>query len=88
MIPDAPHEVLLVLDGTTGQNGLEQAKRFTNGGGHRHHSYEARRYGQGWCRGAHCKGTQSADSLYRVGEKADDLLPFDATEFIHSIFKN
>ncbi|MCU0496408.1 MAG: signal recognition particle-docking protein FtsY [Anaerolineae bacterium] len=28
VIPDAPHEVLLVLDGTTGQNALEQAKRF------------------------------------------------------------
>jgi fused signal recognition particle receptor len=29
-IPDAPHEVLLVLDGSTGQNALEQAKHFTN----------------------------------------------------------
>ncbi|HYO84357.1 MAG TPA: signaling recognition particle receptor family protein, partial [Bryobacteraceae bacterium] len=29
VIPDAPHEVLLVLDATTGQNGLEQARRFT-----------------------------------------------------------
>lgn len=28
VVPDAPHEVLLVLDGTTGQNALEQAKRF------------------------------------------------------------
>jgi fused signal recognition particle receptor len=28
-IPDAPHEVLLVLDGSTGQNALEQAKHFT-----------------------------------------------------------
>ena len=29
MIPDAPHEVLLVLDGSTGQNAFEQAKQFT-----------------------------------------------------------
>ena len=29
VIPDAPHEVLLVLDGSTGQNALEQAKQFT-----------------------------------------------------------
>ena len=29
VIPDAPHEVLLVLDGSTGQNALEQAKHFT-----------------------------------------------------------
>jgi fused signal recognition particle receptor len=28
-IPDAPHEVLLVLDGSTGQNAIEQAKQFT-----------------------------------------------------------
>ena len=29
VIPGAPHEVLLVLDATTGQNGLEQARKFT-----------------------------------------------------------
>jgi fused signal recognition particle receptor len=29
VIPDAPHEVLLVLDGSTGQNAFEQAKEFT-----------------------------------------------------------
>ena len=29
IIPDAPHEVLLVLDGSTGQNAFEQAKQFT-----------------------------------------------------------
>ena len=33
MIPDAPHEVLLVLDATTGQNGLEQARKFTETSG-------------------------------------------------------
>ena len=30
VIPNAPHEVLLVLDGSTGQNAFEQAKQFTN----------------------------------------------------------
>jgi len=29
IVPDAPHEVLLVLDGSTGQNAFEQAKQFT-----------------------------------------------------------
>ena len=29
VIPDAPHEVMLILDGSTGQNALEQAKHFT-----------------------------------------------------------
>src|SRR5713101_5206893 len=33
VIPEAPHEVLLVLDATTGQNGLEQARRFTESSG-------------------------------------------------------
>src|SRR3954469_7281174 len=33
VIPDAPHEVLLVLDATTGQNGLEQARKFTETSG-------------------------------------------------------
>ena len=33
VIPDAPHEVLLVLDATTGQNGLEQARKFTESSG-------------------------------------------------------
>ena len=30
IIPDAPHEILLILDGSTGQNAFEQAKQFTN----------------------------------------------------------
>ena len=29
VVPDAPHEILLVLDGSTGQNAFEQAKQFT-----------------------------------------------------------
>ena len=33
VIPAAPHEVLLVLDATTGQNGLEQARKFTESSG-------------------------------------------------------
>lgn len=33
LLPDAPHEVLLVVDATTGQNGLIQAKEFTNAAG-------------------------------------------------------
>jgi fused signal recognition particle receptor len=33
LIPDAPHEVLLVMDATTGQNGLQQARLFTQAAG-------------------------------------------------------
>ena len=44
VIPDAPHEVLLVLEATTGQNGLEQARKFTESSArNRHHSDQARR---------------------------------------------
>ena len=50
IVPGAPHEILLVLDGSTGQNAFEQAKQFTaatevNEFGHN----ETRWYGQRWC---------------------------------------
>ena len=47
-IPDAPHEVLLVLDATTGQNGISQARSFTEAVQvHGHRAGQARRHGQG-----------------------------------------
>ena len=48
LIPGAPHEVLLVMDATTGQNGIEQARRFTESlGCNRHCPDENGRHGQG-----------------------------------------
>jgi len=73
VIPDAPHEVLLVLDATTGQNGLEQARKFTESSG--------------------VTGMAIARELnlpiryVGVGEKGEDLLPFDAEKFIASLFE-
>ena len=47
-LPDAPHEVLLVLDATTGQNGISQAiEVYRSGKLHRHRAGQARRHGQG-----------------------------------------
>src|ERR1039458_1118293 len=55
VIPGAPHEVLLVLDATTGQNGLEQARKFTESSGAPD--------------GAHRQGAESAHSLHRRRRK-------------------
>lgn len=88
LIPDAPHEVLLVLDGTTGQNGVEQAKRFTETGGATGIILTKL---DGTAKGGVVVPIARELSLpiryIGVGEKADDLLPFDAGEFINSIFR-
>ncbi len=88
LIPDAPHEVLLVLDGTTGQNGVEQAKRFTATAGATGIILTKL---DGTAKGGVVVPIARELNLpiryIGVGEKADDLLPFDAEEFIRSIFK-
>lgn len=88
LIPDAPHEVLLVLDGTTGQNGVEQAKRFTETGGTTGIILTKL---DGTAKGGVVVPIARELGLpiryIGVGEKADDLLPFDAEEFINSIFR-
>jgi fused signal recognition particle receptor len=86
-IPDAPHEVLLVLDATTGQNGISQAKHFT----------EAVR-----CTGlvlAKLDGTAKGGVVVAirkqvglpvkyvgVGESADDLALFESDPFVDALF--
>jgi fused signal recognition particle receptor len=86
-IPDAPHEVLLVLDATTGQNGISQAKHFT----------EAVQ-----CTGlvlAKLDGTAKGGVVVAirkqvglpvkyigVGEQAEDLALFDADAFVEALF--
>ena len=88
VIPDAPHEVLLVLDATTGQNGLEQARKFTETSRrHRHRAHQARRHGQGRHGGGDRARAEPADPLRGVGEKVDDLLPFEPEKFIESLFE-
>ena len=86
-LPEAPHEVLLVLDATTGQNGISQAKKFTEAVN---------------CTGivlAKLDGTAKGGVVVAirqqvglpvkyvgVGEKADDLAPFVPDEFVDALF--
>ena len=85
LIPDAPHEVLLVLDATTGQNGLEQARRFTETSGVTGIVLTKL---DGTAKGGVVVAISRELGLpiryVGVGEKVDDLLPFDPESFINS----
>jgi fused signal recognition particle receptor len=88
VIPGAPHEVLLVLDATTGQNGLEQARKFTESSGVTGIVLTKL---DGTAKGgivvAIARELNLPIRYIGVGEKADDLLPFEAEKFIDSIFE-
>ncbi|HYI96101.1 MAG TPA: signal recognition particle-docking protein FtsY [Bryobacteraceae bacterium] len=88
LIPDAPHEVLLVLDATTGQNGLEQARRFTETSGVTGIVLTKL---DGTAKGGVVVAISRELGLpiryVGVGEKVDDLLPFDPESFINSLFQ-
>jgi fused signal recognition particle receptor len=88
VIPDAPHEVLLVLDATTGQNGLEQARKFTETSGVTGIVLAKL---DGTAKGGIVVAIARELSLpiryVGVGEKVDDLLPFDPDKFIASLFE-
>lgn len=87
LVPEAPHEVLLVLDATAGQNGLSQAKGFSEAAG---------------CTGivlAKLDGTAKGGVIIPIlrqfklpvkfigtGEKLADLADFDPAEFVHALF--
>jgi fused signal recognition particle receptor len=87
LVPGAPHEFLLVIDATTGQNGLQQAKQFTDA---------AAVTGvvltklDGTAKGGVVVAIARELGLpvryVGVGEKAADLLPFDPKEFVDSLF--
>jgi fused signal recognition particle receptor len=87
VLPGAPHEVLLVIDATTGQNGLEQARRFTETSGV---TGVVLTKLDGTAKGgvavAICRELGLPIRYVGVGEKAEDLLPFDAGKFIDSLF--
>jgi fused signal recognition particle receptor len=88
VVPDAPHEVLLVLDATTGQNGLEQARKFTETSGVTGIVLTKL---DGTAKGgivvAIARELNLPIRYIGVGEKADDLLPFDSEAFIESLFE-
>jgi fused signal recognition particle receptor len=86
VIPDAPHEVLLVIDATTGQNGLEQAKKFTDASGVTGIVLTKL---DGTAKGGVAVAiTRELNLPIRyigVGEKISDLLPFDPESFVASL---
>src|SRR3954449_2058707 len=87
VIPGAPHEVLLVLDATTGQNGLKQARKFTDTSGVTGIVLTKL---DGTAKGgivvAIARELNLPIRYIGVGEKVEDLLPFDAEKFIESLF--
>ncbi len=86
-IPEAPHEVLLVLDGSTGQNALEQAKHFTAA---TDVTSIAITKLDGTAKGGVVLAIANQFKIpvkyIGVGEKMDDLLIFDKHEFVDSLF--
>ncbi len=88
VIPDAPHEVLLVLDGSTGQNAIVQATEFTK-------ATEVTALAitklDGTAKGGVVIGISDQFKIpvkyIGVGEKVDDLQVFNKTEFVDSLFK-
>jgi fused signal recognition particle receptor len=87
VIPDAPHEVLLVLDGSTGQNAVEQARHFLAA---TDVSALAITKLDGTAKGGVVLAIASEFSIpvkfVGVGEKMEDLLVFDRQAFVESIF--
>ena len=89
VVPDAPHEVLLVLDGTTGQNAFEQAKQFTAA---TDVNALAVTKIDGTARGGVVIGISDQFSIpvkyIGVGEKISDFQIFNRFEFVDSLFKS
>jgi len=88
VVPGAPHEVLLVLDATTGQNGLEQARSFTATSGVTGLVLTKL---DGTAKGGVVVAIARELSLpiryIGVGEQLDDLLPFEPERFVQSLFE-
>ena len=87
LLPEAPHEVLLVLDGSTGQNAFEQAKQFTA-------ATEVTALAitklDGTAKGGVVMGISDQFQIpvkyIGIGEQLEDLQLFDSQEFIHVLF--
>lgn len=85
-IPDAPHEVLLVMDATTGQNGLQQARLFTESAGVTGIVLtKLDGTAKGGIAVAIARELNLPVRFVGVGEKLEDLLPFDSTAFVDSL---
>jgi len=86
-IPSAPHETLLVMDATTGQNGLQQARLFTQSAGVTGIVLTKL---DGTAKGGVVVAISKELGLpvryVGVGEKVGDLLPFNSKDFVESLF--
>ncbi|MEO8150212.1 MAG: signal recognition particle-docking protein FtsY [Bacteroidia bacterium] len=89
VVPDAPHEILLVLDASTGQNAIEQARQFLA-------ATEVNALAltklDGTAKGGVVIGISDEFKIpvkyIGVGEKMEDLQVFDREEFVDSLFKS
>ena len=87
VIPEAPHEILLILDGSTGQNAFEQAREFTK-------TTEVNALAltklDGTAKGGVVLGISDQFQIpvkyIGIGEKLEDLQIFDRNEFVDSLF--
>jgi fused signal recognition particle receptor len=86
LVPGAPHQTLLVMDATTGQNGLTQARLFTEAA---HVTGIVLTKLDGTAKGGIVLAIATELKLpvvyAGIGEKIDDLIPFDSTAFIDSL---
>ena len=86
LIPGAPHEVLLVMDATTGQNGLQQARLFTQSAGVTGIVLtKLDGTAKGGIAVAIARELNLPVRFVGVGEKMDDLLEFDPEDFVDSL---
>ncbi len=89
VIPDAPHEILLILDGSTGQNAFEQARQFTNV---TDVTALALTKLDGTAKGGVVIGISDQFKIpvkyIGIGEGLDDLQVFNRKEFVDSLFSN
>lgn len=87
LVPGAPHDVLLVMDATTGQNGLAQAREFT---GHVGVTGIVLTKLDGTAKGGIVIAISRELGLpirfVGTGEQIDDLVPFDAQTYVNSLF--
>ena len=87
VIEDAPHEVLLILDASTGQNAIEQAKQFTSV---TDVNALALTKLDGTAKGGVVIGISEQFKVpvkyIGIGEKMEDLQIFNKTEFVDSLF--
>jgi fused signal recognition particle receptor len=87
VVPDAPHEVILVLDGSTGQNAFEQAREFIAA---TDVTAIAVTKLDGTAKGGVVIGISDQFKIpvkyIGIGEKLDDLQVFNRTEFVDSLF--